>query len=353
MSYANGLAALNLEMTKRVAMEEFDADRHWSLVSAVTGIRVDENSPQALQRQASTAFVQAWNYDLMLGAVIHVGDLGSIRTDMGHGVYEQGGSDLVATGEPFFKTVEQAMAFDPLESLPRLDKQALIRRFQESRDGTLAYGGGDLVPTTGTYITLLTGFIYMFGWEMLLEVMGTDAARFGEQLNRYRQWMQQYYDALAESDVQVIYSHDDIVWSAGAFCHPDFYRKYIFPNLKKLYEPVIAAGKKIIFLSDGDYTEFFDDLVATGAHGFFMEPYCDMALFAEKHGKNKVFVGNCDTRVLLRNHKPEIKAMVERVMSIGKKYPGFVFGCTNMIPHNTPVDAAIYYHECYLKNCMR
>ena len=345
MSKERGWAAVNLKMTDRVARVEFDADRHWELVNAVTGSSVTPESPDAERAKASRVFRKAWNYDFTPGSMLHVNELEKCRTNMGHAVYEAGAVDFKPQLTEAFTDPDVALRFDPWETFGAKDHKTLVARFNEHYRQTCE-DNPDTVCTTGTYITLLTGYIYIFGWEMLLTVAGQDAHGFGELLNRYRTWMQQYYNALAECDAPIIASHDDIVWTEGAIFPPEFYRKYIFPNLRELYAPLVAAGKKVLFLSDGNYTEFIDDIAGTGASGFFMEPLTDMRQVAERHGKTHFFIGNADTRVLLRGHRAEIRAEVQRCMDIGKRYPGFFMGVTNMIPYNTPVDAALYYNQC-------
>jgi len=173
--------------------------------------------------------------------------------------------------------------------------------------------------------------------------------RFGEMTNRYGTWIQQYFDALAAADVPVVMIHDDMVWTAGAIFRPDWYRKYVFPNYRKYFAPLIDSGKRIMFTSDGNYTEFIDDIAAAGVHGFVMEPTTDMAYIAKKYGRTHVFIGNADTRILLSGPKEKIRAEVERCMAIGKPCPGFFMAVGNHIPPNTPVESAIYYNEVYEK----
>ena len=84
MSYADGWAALKLEMPPRVPRVEFDAENHWALVSAVTGLAVDAHSPTDRQQQARVAFVRAWDYDIRLTPLIGHGELDAKRTTMGH-----------------------------------------------------------------------------------------------------------------------------------------------------------------------------------------------------------------------------------------------------------------------------
>ena len=96
MSYENGMAALNLEMTSRVARTEggFAAERHWDLVKAVTGIEVTPESSRAEQQHASSAFVKAWDYDFFWATLINYETLGDFRTSMGHAEYAAGGGDF-------------------------------------------------------------------------------------------------------------------------------------------------------------------------------------------------------------------------------------------------------------------
>jgi len=271
---------------------------------------------------------------------------------MGHANYAAGGVDF--DGEVYcpFKNTEEVFAFDPYEEFGARDTKALTRAFDENyRTGVVDFP--DAVNMTGVYVTCMSGLIDIFGWDMLLTAAGEDPARFGETANRYARWAQVYFDALAASDAPVVMVHDDIVWTEGAFIHPDWYRRYIFPNYKKYFRPLIVSGKKIMFTSDGNFTEFIDDVAACGVHGFVLEPLTDMNYIAEKYGKTHVFVGNADTRVLLGGKKDEIYAEVKRCMDIGKGCPGFFMAVGNHIPPNTPVDAALYYNEAYEKMSKR
>jgi uroporphyrinogen-III decarboxylase len=203
------------------------------------------------------------------------------------------------------------------------------------------------VAMTGIYVTLISGLLEVFGWDHLLVAAGMDAQGFGETTNRYAQFIQPYFNALADCDSEVIMVHDDIVWTSGAFIHPDWYRKYIFPNYKTMFKPLVEAGKKIIYTSDGNYTAFIDDIAKCQINGFVMEPTTDMQYIADHYGKTHSFIGNADTRILLSGTKDQIYHEVKRCMDIGKKYPGFFMAVGNHIPANTPIENALYYNEIY------
>jgi hypothetical protein len=346
MSYAAGWAAVNLEMPDRIPRTEFDAENHWPLVQAVTGIHVDLDSPKEHKEQARHTFVRAWDYDIRLTPLIGHEELDARRTSMGHSQYAAGGRDYDDNFYCPFHDPEEVFAADPWELYGPQDKRKLVRRFDEHYETQRAFYP-DLVSMTGTYVTLFSGLISMFGWEMLLIAGGLDPIRLGEVTNRYASWMQQYYDALAESTAQVIYSHDDIVWASGPVFRPEWYRRYIFPNYERLYAPLIESGKKVIFVSDGNYTTFVDDIAATGATGFFFEPLTDLETLVERYGQTHILIGNVDTRALLAGNREAIRSEVERCVALGKNCPGYFIGVTNMIPINTPVDSALYYDEVY------
>lgn len=346
MSYEDGWSAINLEMPPKVPRTEYSAEMHWELLKAVTGIDVVQNSTEQTKLKAQQAFRKAWNYGLVWNVLIFGDEFGDIRTKMGHAEYAAEGSDYSAEVSCPFKNSDEVFNFDPFETYGQRDKNQIIERFEDDYKARCLIAP-DAVNMTGIYISCVSGLIEIFGWDMMLIAMGTDPEKFGQLTNRYVQWIQQYFDALAQTDVPVVMVHDDITWTSGPFTSPDWYRQYVFPNYKKYISPLIDSGKKVLFTSDGTYTAFIDDIADIGFHGFVMEPTTDMRYIAEKYGKTHVFVGNFDTRILLSGTKQQIRAEVERCMDIGKNCPGFFMAVGNHIPPNTPVENAIYYNEVY------
>ena len=346
MSYEDGWAALNLGMPKRIPRTEYSAPQHWALVKAVTGIDVAFDSPQELRTRASLEFMRAWDFDFFWSTAIGGGEFGEHGTSMGHAVYADGGVDYNDNIRCPYKEPEDVLRFDPWEALGERDHAELVKRFETAyQSNVAAHEWG--VNMTGIYVTCVSGLIALFGWDMLLLAAGVDSDGFGDMTNRYASWIQQYWDALADADLPVAMMHDDMVWTEGAIFRPEWYRKYVFPNYKKYLEPVLASGKKVMFCSDGDFTEFVDDIAASGVHGFVFEPLTSLEAIAEKYGQTHVIVGNADTRILLSGSKSAIRAEVERCMDVGRECPGFFMAVGNQIPSNTPVDNALYYNEVY------
>ena len=347
MSFADGTAAINLDMPQRVPRyEPSAAEYHLDLVAAVTGLPVTQQSTDEQKLRARQAFLRAWNYDIDLTFLTCGYDLNALSTDMGHAVYAKGGADFSDRVPSPFKSEEEVFSLDPWEVYGKKDHAELVHGFNEHyRRHRELYP--DTVSTTGIYITLMSGMIQIFGWDMLLTAAGTDPERFGEVVNRYASWIRQYYDALADSEAEVICSHDDMVWTEGAFIHPDWYRKYVFPDLKRLWAPLREAGKKIIFICDGNYDAFAEDVAACGNHGFWFEIFTDLEYMTKRFGKTHVLIGNADSRVLTFGTRADVHAEVERCMAAGKKYPGYFMCVSGHIPPNVPLENALYYNEVY------
>lgn len=353
MSMECGWEALNLRMPDRVPRTEYSlAEYHFPLIRRVTGMDVDVHSAPEVKAAARRAIREAWTFDFNWNVLISAGEFGDCRTLMGHAAYDGEGTDYSAQTRLLYEDPEDALTFDPWERLGTKSPAELKRRFEEDYRRQREALPGE-VAMTGVYVTLMSGLIDLFGWDTLLNACGIDPVGFGEVANRYAAWMQQYMNALAEADVPCVMIHDDIVWTSGAFLHPDWYRKYIFPNYKKYFAPILESGKKLIFTSDGTYTQFIDDLAETGVNGFVLEPTTDMALIAERYGKTHSFIGNADTRILLSGTKEEIWAEVRRCMDIGKRCPGFIMAVGNHIPANTPVENCLNYEEAYRAMCRR
>ena len=345
MAYADGWAAINLEMPPKVPRTEYSPELHWDLLNTVTGSHLTSASTQAEREEAGNQFVKAWDYGMVWKVLTGSQALEECCTKMGHAEYASEGSDRSDDVECPFDDPDEVLAFDPWAVYGERDHATLVKEYNDDY-ARQCQRFPDTVNMTGIYISLMSGLIEIFGWDMMLMGMA-DAEAFGEMTNRYASWIQQYFNALADSDAPCVMIHDDIVWTSGPFTSPEWYRKYIFPNYKKLFAPIHESGKKLLYTSDGDYTMFVDDIAKVGVNGFAMEPTTDMAYIAEKYGKTHAFIGNADTRILLSGTKEEIRAEVQRCMDIGKKCPGFIMAVGNHIPSNTPIENALYYNEVY------
>jgi len=117
VSYEDGWAAINLEKPSRIPRTEYSAEMHWGLISAVTGLKVDEHSSPEVQQQAGGAFMRAWNYDFYWSTLISRDEFGPVQTNMGHAEYAAGGTDWNQDIQTLFTDPEDILNFDPWEQL--------------------------------------------------------------------------------------------------------------------------------------------------------------------------------------------------------------------------------------------
>ena len=344
MSYEVGMKIMNLEPTERVGRIEYL--EHDDFVRAMTGIKFDSANFED-RESAYHKFYNVMDYDLRF----HVND-GSVPwnkrgrvTEMGHAVYMQHGVDFIDNRSEGFKNVDDVLNFDAAEEYG-LPDAASERIFYQGRCDQWKKVCPNMILPGGYYKSIISGAIQSFGWDMLLQALGTDAKRFGEYvLEGFFKLTLEYVKIWAQTDIKVFIQHDDMVWTEGPFYNPQWYRQYLFPRYKKLWEPLRKKGIKVLFCSDGTYTEFVDDIASAGADGFILEPTTSLEYIAEKYGKTHVLVGNADCRILTFGNKADIRKEVERCMRVGKPCPGFMMAVGNHIPANIPIDNVRYYFE--------
>jgi uroporphyrinogen-III decarboxylase len=265
---------------------------------------------------------------------------------MGHAVWQADGSDYRLPKPSPFTDLEAIYNLDPFEEYGRLDHRKQVAEYQAWYDEAKKGTG---VITGGTYKSVISFAIDAFGWDNLLVAAGTDPERFGAVLNRWADYLMQYVEAWAATDIEVYLTHDDMVWTSGGFLRPPFYRAYVFPNFRRYWDAIRDAGKIVLFCSDGNFTEYVDDLAAAGAEGFIFEPLTSLEKIVARYGKTHVIMGNADTRILTFGTKDQVRAEVKRCLDLGRSCPGFFFAVGNHIPPNVPIENAEACIEAYLE----
>ena len=335
MSYQIGIDTIHLRPTPRLAHTEYcSSEPLRRAVAAATG-------GQTLE--------QAWEMDLLWSTndgPVPWGQRGRV-TDMGHAEFLEGGVDRRPPRQSPFQDPETVLAFDAVDEYGLPDFDELVAFYEQHYQQTQEANPGQAFPG-GYYKTIVSGAIEAFGWDMLLEA-AADQDRFERVLDSIFRLSMHHYKAWAQTSIEFFISHDDMVWSEGAFVHPDFYRRVIFPRYKELWDVIRNAGKKLLFCSDGNWSEFVDDIALAGADGFIFEAMTTLDPIVQKYGPTHVIVGSkVDCRTLTFGTLDEIKAEVDATLDIAFDCPGFFFAIGNHIPSNIPVQNALFYFD-YLK----
>ncbi len=251
-----------------------------------------------------------------------------------------------------FQTPEDVLAFSPLAHPDWTDswivtdwdyssEDALYRRFRAQYPAEW----GDHAPPgstaeAGTYQTMFMWPLLTFGWELFLETCLD--ARFGRVMDEFAELNRRLFRAFARLPVNFVMCHDDIVNSRGPVCSPAWMRKHIFPRYEEFWSIVKAAGKEVIFITDGRADAFVEDIFACGARGILTEPYTDFKAIARRHA-NCFLAGEGDTRILARNNPEEIRAMVGRMLETSRVTGGYFMRIGNEFTWNTPPAAIKLY----------
>jgi len=194
--------------------------------------------------------------------------------------------------------------------------------------------------TSGFYNTLFMWPLLTFGWEMFLDCCLEP--EFERIMDEFAEINRRVFRALSKLPVNFITCHDDIMTTRGPVCSPKWMHKYIFPRYEEYFSMIKAAGKKVIFIVDGNADAYVDDLFACGISGIITEPYTDFKAIARKH-KDAFMAGEGDNRILSRNNPDEIRKMVESMAETAKMTRGYAACIGNHIPWNVPGEAIKLY----------
>lgn len=346
MSRQLALDTISLKPVSQVAHTDYSLEYHPDLIRKTVGMEPD--APGAVR-----AFYDAWGIDFIFNTGNGLyGDWAERgrTTDMGHAVYAADGSDQREIHKCPFGTLEDVWAFDAVTEygLPEFDEQ--VRANVQTLADTRSERPGQLT-TGGYYLTIVSGAINAFGWDMFLMAL-SEPARMEPVLDSFYRRTKFHMDAWAQTDVEVIIQHDDFVWTEGAFMDPGIYRKVIIPRYAELWKPLHAAGKKVLFCSDGNFTEFAEDIAEAGADGFIFEPMNDFAWMAERFGQSHCLIGSfVDCRDMTFGNWDKVKADIDRTLDAARnRCKGVIFATGNHLPGNIPIEMMEKYIAHFLAN---
>jgi hypothetical protein len=342
MSRQIALDNIMLRPAARWGHTEYSLDYSRPYLAARTG--VPESDPTLIAR-AFERFVFDFLWSINDG-LINWTQAGR-TTNMGHASYAADGSDQHDPSQSPFTSVEEVWAFDAVKEygLPAFEEQ--VAEYERQMQAARVNHPEQLV-TGGVYKTLVSGAIEAFGWDWLLEACA-DPVKMERVFDSFFRRTLFFMQAWAKTSAEVMIQHDDFVWTGGAFMHPDIYRRVIIPRYAELWKPIHAAGKKVLFCSDGNFREFFDDVAAAGADGFIFEPCNDFADIADRFGSSHCLVGSCvDCRDVTLGHKDKVLADVDRTLAALKPCKGAIVAVGNHLPANIPTEMLDLYFDSLL-----
>jgi hypothetical protein len=248
--------------------------------------------------------------------------------------------------------MEEVWEFDAVDEygLPEFNEQTRVYEEQTQR-ARQAYP--NQLTTGGYYKTIVSGAIQSFGWDMLLTA-ASDSDRMEKVFDSFFRRTLFHMKAWAKTTVEVVIQHDDFVWTAGAFMNPDIYRKVIIPRYAELWKPIHDAGKKVLFCSDGNFTEFAADVAEAGADGFIFEPCMDFGCMVDNFGQTHCLVGSfVDCRDLTFDKWDKVQADIDRTFERLSDCKGAIVAVGNHLPPNIPNEMLDKYFNYLLPKLRR
>ena len=348
MSRDLALDTVWMRPTTRYAHTEYSLNYHTDYIREKT--HLEPGTAEATRR-----LYELWGVDFIWS--VHDGLRGNWGaygrvTDMGHAEYAADGHDQREAGQCPFEDPEEVWAFDAVDEygLPDFDEQvaAYEKHIQNARESF-----PDQLTTGGYYKTIVSGAIQTFGWDMLL--LGcSEPDKMEPVFDSFFRRTLFHMECWAKTSAEVIIQHDDFVWSAGAFLHPEIYRRVIIPRYAELWKPLHAAGKKVLFCSDGNFMEFAADVVAAGADGLIFEPCNDFEFMVDNFGETTVLVGSAvDCRDLSFESWEVVRRGLDRTFELARRCKGLILAVGNHLPANIPVEMMDRYIEYLMSHWER
>jgi uroporphyrinogen decarboxylase len=162
--------------------------------------------------------------------------------------------------------------------------------------------------------------------DYIVEVMDSLAEA---QYHAYRRAIE-----LAGDRIGAIFFSDDIAHGAGPFMSPDFFRKRLFPTMRRYADMGKAIGAPFIYHSDGKLYPVMDDLVELGVRGIQpLEPKAMDPLAVKERWPGRVcLMGNIDLDLMARGTADEVEAHVRDKIDRLNVGGGYMPGVSNTVP---------------------
>jgi hypothetical protein len=218
----------------------------------------------------------------------------------------------------------------PLPVPHSLDKEVIDRKAAIAGDIGLYY--------YSLYTTLFMWGVEYLGWEVFMLAAAMDPDGFNEKfLEKAYERSDELIGILCGIDSPFVFCHDDLADARGPVFRPGWYDKYIFPKYKKMWEKVRAAGKKVIFIADGNMKHFLGSLIDCGVYGVMLEnPATDLDETLKYFG-DKVVIGGIDTKLLTFGTPDDVRKHTLELHEKTKGMPGFVMSSPGGIHGNIPL----------------
>ena len=120
--------------------------------------------------------------------------------------------------------------------------------------------------------------------------------------------------------------------------NPEWTQEYAFPWYQRIFAAIHERGRKVLYISDGNYMPLLDGILATNPDGFYIESTSmDPCEFMRRAGKDKLFLVKSNSRNINFGTPDDIYKELKMLSALHKEFPGMMMyrgGGNNPKPGN-------------------
>ncbi|MFH1567457.1 MAG: uroporphyrinogen decarboxylase family protein [Gemmatimonadota bacterium] len=281
-----------------------------------------------LQRPDRLPLAGDWRFCEYRPEVYHLGEPelvaeGEVRWSAdGKRAYTRDGGVWAVGDRERFRGPEDVLAVDP----DAIEVEEVGPAMLAEMDRLCRAAAATAYPCAWHYGTLVTRATLMFGWEPFLQAAALDPERFGLLCDRFGAASLAVASGWARTDgIEAVFVHDDLAATRGPILSPEWYRRYVFPWHGRIYDALRRAGRKAIYVCDGNYLPLLEDILALGPDGLYIESTSmDPAEFMGRAGRDKVYLLKSDSRNTDHGTPKDVWAEIRRIRQLHQEYPGIL-----------------------------
>ncbi len=148
-------------------------------------------------------------------------------------------------------------------------------------------------------------------------------------------------------DIDAVHFGDDWGQQHGLQMGPKFWKEFIYPQLKRMYNIARDAGKFVSIHSCGDVDELFDDLIGIGLNCFnpFQPEVMDVEALVKQYRGRLAFFGGLSTQKILPYGSPaDVRAESRRLLELGRA-GGYIFAPAHSVEGDVPLENLLAFIE--------
>lgn len=240
------------------------------------------------------------------------------------------------------------------------DKEARIREIMDYQVSVQERLGEDILWIFGmdSHGPAIPGLAYgTYGYEGFFLALATYPDIVARYIEAQGELARQHNECVAEAATRVDwpkigYTGHDMTTQRGNMVHPRTMDRVYFPYLDRALQPLVEAGFKIIWHSDGCMNDMVRPLIDLGVAGFqgFQEEcgtrISEVAKLRNRNGDPLILWGSCSvTRVIRDGGFDDIRREVQRVLDEWP-HPGLCLGTPTYLSEDVPDENILEFYRC-------